>query len=165
LLLVMAPLSQNWASELTKDSGLSESTSVDSVSQINNTLQLLDNLNNETHPLQVYEAFPLTVVAIDDKTLVINWLIQEDYYLYKDKMSFVADGAKIETINFPEAKLKQDEFFGQVSVYERPIEILITLSEIQNDSVSLNIGYQGCWSGGVCYPPENDLIRVSLSGV
>jgi len=164
LLLVLAPLSQNWASELTKDSGLSQSTSVDSVSQINNTLQLQDNLNNETHPLQVHEAFPLSVVAIDDKTLVINWLIQEDYYLYKDKMSFVADGAKIETINFPEAKLKQDEFFGQVSVYERPIEILITLSEIQNDSVSLNVGYQGCWSGGVCYPPENDLIRVSLSG-
>ena len=164
LLLVLAPLSQNWASELTKDSGLSQSTSVDSVSKINNTLQLQDNLNNKTHPLQVHEAFPLSVVAIDDKTLVINWLIQEDYYLYKDKMSFVADGAKIETINFPEAKLKQDEFFGQVSVYERPIEILVTLSEIQNDSVSLNVGYQGCWSGGVCYPPENDLIRVSLSG-
>jgi len=165
LLLVLAPLSQNWASELTKDSGLSQSTSVDSVSQINNTLQLQDNLNNETHPLQVHEAFPLSVVAIDDKTLVINWFIQEDYYLYKDKMSFVADGAKIETINFPEAKLKQDEFFGQVRVYEKPIEILVTLSEIQNDVLTLNIGYQGCWSGGVCYPPQNDLIRISLSGV
>jgi len=164
LLLVLAPLSQNWASELTKDSGLNQGTSNDSVSQINNTLQLQNNLNNKTHPLQVNEAFPLSVAAIDDKTLVIKWLIQEDYYLYKDKMSFVADGAKIETINFPEAKLKQDEFFGQVSVYERPIEILVTLSEIQNDSVSLNVGYQGCWSGGVCYPPENDLIRVSLSG-
>ena len=165
LLLVLAPLSQNWASELTKDSGLSQSTSVDSVSKINNTLQLQDNLNNETHPLQVHEAFPLSVVAIDDKTLVINWLIKEDYYLYKDKMSFVADGAKIETINFPEAKLKQDEFFGQVRVYEKPIEILVTLSEIQNDVLTLNIGYQGCWSGGVCYPPQNDLIRISLSGV
>jgi len=164
LLLVLAPLSQNWASELTKDSGLSQSTSADSGSQINNILQLQDSLNDETHPLQVHKAFPLSVVAIDDKTLVINWLIQEDYYLYKDKMSFVADGAKIETINFPEAKLKQDEFFGQVRVYEKPIEILVTLSEIQNDSVSLNVGYQGCWSGGVCYPPENDLIRVSLSG-
>ena len=165
LLLVLAPLSQNWASELTKDSGLSQSTSVDSVSKINNTLQLQDNLNNETHPLQVHEAFPLSVVAIDYKTLVINWFIQEDYYLYKDKMSFVADGAKIETINFPEAKLKQDEFFGQVRVYEKPIEILVTLSEIQNDVLTLNIGYQGCWSGGVCYPPQNDLIRISLSGV
>ena len=165
LLLVLAPLSQNWASELTKDSGLSQSTSVDSVSKINNTLQLQDNLNNKTYPLQVHEAFPLSVIAIDDKTLVINWLIKEDYYLYKDKMSFVADGAKIETINFPEAKLKQDEFFGQVRVYEKPIEILVTLSEIQNDVLTLNIGYQGCWSGGVCYPPQNDLIRISLSGV
>jgi len=164
LLLVLAPLSQNWASELTKDSGLSQSTSADSGSKINKTLQLQDNLNNKTHPLQVHEAFPLSVIAIDDKTLVISWLIKEDYYLYKDKMSFVADGAKIETINFPEAKLKQDEFFGQVRVYEKPIEILVTLSEIQNDVLTLNIGYQGCWSGGVCYPPQNDLIRISLSG-
>ena len=164
LLLVLAPLSQNWASELTKDSGLSQSTSVDSVSQINNTLQLQDNLNNKTHPLQVHEAFPLSVVAIDDQTLVITWLIKEDYYLYKDKMSFVIDGAKIANINFPEAKLKHDEFFGQVRVYEKPIEILVTLSEIQNDVLTLNIGYQGCWSGGVCYPPQNDLIRISLSG-
>ena len=164
LLLVLAPLSQNWASELTKDSGLSQSTSADSGSQINKTLQLQDNLNNETHPLQVHEAFPLSVVVIDDQTLVISWLIKENYYLYKDKMSFVADGAKIENINFPEAKLKQDEFFGQVRVYEKPIEILVTLSEIQNDVLTLNIGYQGCWNGGVCYPPQNDLIRVSLSG-
>lgn len=164
LLLVLAPLSQNWASELTKDSGLSERTSADSGSQINNTLQLQDNLNNETHPLQVHEAFPLSVVAIDDQTLVITWLIKEDYYLYKDKMSFVIDGAKIANINFPEAKLKHDEFFGQVRVYEKPIEILVTLSEIQSDALTLNIGYQGCWSGGVCYPPQNDLIRISLSG-
>jgi len=164
LLLVLAPLSQNWASELTKDSGLSQSTSVDSVSKINNTLQLQDNLNNKTHPLQVHEAFPLSVIAIDDKTLVISWLIKEDYYLYKDKMSFGIDGATIANINFPEAKLKHDEFFGQVRVYEKPIEILVTLSEIQSDALTLNIGYQGCWSGGVCYPPQNDLIRISLSG-
>ena len=164
LLLVLASLSPNWASELTTESEL-QSTSADSGSQINNTLQLQDSLNNETHPLQVHEAFPLSVVVIDDQTLVISWLIKEDYYLYKDKMSFVADGAKIKNINFPEAKLKQDEFFGQVRVYEKPIEILVTLSEIQNDALTLNVGYQGCWSGGVCYPPENDLIRVSLSGV
>ena len=164
LLLVLAPLSQNWASELTKDSELNQNTSVSSDSQINNTFQPQESLNNETHPLQVHEAFPLSVVAIDEQTLVITWLIKEDYYLYKDKMSFVADGAKIVSINFPEAKLKQDEFFGQVRVYEKPVEILVTLSEIQNDALTLNIGYQGCWSGGVCYPPQNDLIRISLSG-
>lgn len=164
LLLVLAPLSQNWASELTKYSELNQSTSVSIDSQINNTLQPQESLNNETYPLQVHEAFPLSVVAIDDQTLVITWLIKEDYYLYKDKMSFVADGAKIVSINFPEAKLKQDEFFGQVRVYEKPVEILVTFSEVQNDVLTLNIGYQGCWSGGVCYPPQNDLIRISLSG-
>ena len=163
LLLVLATFSQNWASDQTENSQL-QGTSVDSNSQINNALEPQKNLNNKSHPLQVHEAFPLSVVAIDDTTLVITWLIQEDYYLYKDKMSFVADGAIIANIDFPEAKLKQDEFFGQVRVYEKPIEIMVTLSEIQNDLLTLNIGYQGCWSGGVCYPPENNLVRVSLLG-
>jgi len=161
LLLVLTALAQNWASDQTENSQL-QSTSADSNSQINNTLELQENSNNKSHPLQVHEAFPLSVVAIDDKTLVITWLIQEDYYLYKDKMFFVADGAKIANIAFPDAKLKQDEFFGEVRVYEKPIEIIVTLSEIQNNVVVLNIGYQGCWNGGVCYPPENNLIRVSL---
>ena len=163
LLLVLATFSQNWASDQTENSQL-QGTSVDSNSQINNALESQRNLNNKSHPLQVHEAFPLSVVAIDDTTLVITWLIQEDYYLYKDKMSFVADGAIIANIDFPEANLKQDEFFGQVRVYEKPIEIMVTLSEIQNDLLTLNIGYQGCWNGGVCYPPENNLVRVSLLG-
>ena len=139
LLLVLATFSQNWASDQTENSQL-QGTSVDSNSQINNALEPQKNLNNKSHPLQVHEAFPLSVVAIDYKTLVITWLIQEDYYLYKDKISFVADGAIITSVDFPEAKLKQDEFFGQVRVYEKPIEIMVTLSEIQNDLLALNIG-------------------------
>jgi len=163
LLLVLAAFSQNWASDQNENIQL-QGTSFVSNSQINNTLEPQKNLNNKSHPLQVNEAFPLKVVAIDENTLAITWLIQEDYYLYKDKISFVTDGAKIANIDFPEAKLKQDEFFGQVRVYEKPIEIIVTLSEIQNNALALNIGYQGCWNGGVCYPPENNLVRVSLLG-
>ena len=82
LLLVLALLSQNWASELTIDSELNQSRSAGSNSQINNALQPQESPNKEIHPLQVHDAFPLTVVAIDDQTLVITWLIKEDYYLY-----------------------------------------------------------------------------------
>jgi len=163
LLLVLSAVSQNWASEQTENSQLQD-TSVDSSLQTNNTLKLQENFSNKSHPLQVHEAFPLSVVAVNNKTLVITWFIQEDYYLYRDKISFDADSAKIANVDFPEAKLKQDEFFGQVRVYEKPIEIIVTLSEIRNDVLTLNIGYQGCWSGGVCYPPENNLIRASLLG-
>ena len=163
LLVVLSTLTQSWASDPTEDSEL-RSANANIESKTNNVLELQENFNTKTHPLQVHEAFPLSVVAIDAQTLVISWLVQEDYYLYKDKMSFIADGAKILNINFPEAKLKHDEFFGEVRVYEKPIEILVTLSEIQNDLLALNIEYQGCWNGGVCYPPENSLIRVSLSG-
>ena len=76
LLLVLAAFSQNWASDQNENSQL-QGTSVDSNSQINNTLEPQKNLNNKSHPLQVHEAFPLKVVAIDDNTLAITWLIQE----------------------------------------------------------------------------------------
>ena len=76
LLLVLATFSQNWASDQTENSQL-QGTSVDSNSQINNTLEPQRNLNNKFHPLKVHEAFPLSVVAIDYKTLVITWFIQD----------------------------------------------------------------------------------------
>ena len=102
LLLVLSTLSQSWAYDPTEDSEL-RSANANIESKTNNALELQENLNNKIHPLQVHEAFPLSVVAIDDQTLVISWLVKEDYYLYKDKMSFIADGAKILYINFPEA--------------------------------------------------------------
>lgn len=115
-------------------------------------------------PLPADEAFNLDVIAIDAQTLTVRWLVHKDYYLYKDKMSISAEGASIANIAYPNATLKNDEFFGQVSIYDRPIEVLLSLTDIGSGKVTLNIEYQGCWKGGVCYPPQQVNKRVSLPG-
>ena len=116
-------------------------------------------------PLPVAKAFNLDVVAVDAKTINVRWLVHEDYYLYKDKIAISAEGARIANTLYPVATLKNDEFFGRVSVYDRPIEILVSLADITGNKIRLGVEYQGCWKGGVCYPPQQIHYDISLPNV
>ena len=160
LFLLLIPLSQTWAETLNTDNALSQSSSAESSS-----LLLSDNNSkNKKHPLPVKEAFELKALSVDGKTVAVTWLTKNNYYLYKDKISFVAEGARIESAIFPKAKLKEDEFFGEVSIYDEPLEVTLLLSDITSNPINLIIKHQGCWSGGVCYPPQSDTIKVDLTG-
>lgn len=160
LFLLLIPLSQTWAETLNTDNALSQSSSAESSS-----LLLSDNNSkNKKHPLPVIEAFELKALSVDGETVAVSWLTKNNYYLYKDKISFVAEGARIESAIFPKAKLKEDEFFGEVSIYDEPLEVTLLLSDITSNPINLIIKHQGCWSGGVCYPPQSDTIKVDLTG-
>lgn len=115
-------------------------------------------------PLPANEAFNLEVVAIGAQTLNIRWLVHKDYYLYKDKIAISVKGASIVNILYPDATLINDEFFGRVSIYDRPIEVLLSLEDVSSGQVTLSVEYQGCWKGGVCYPPQQANYNISLPG-
>jgi len=140
----------------------SEALALASSNAFNKTTQA--DLLQAGGPLPADEAFNLDVIAIDEKTLNVRWLVHKDYYLYKDKISIGVEGASIANIVYPDATLKNDEFFGQVSIYDRPIEILLLLADISSGKVTLSIEYQGCWKGGVCYPPQQANYSISLPG-
>ena len=116
------------------------------------------------HPLPVDQAFDLSAVLLDNNILIVRWLVQPDYYLYKDKISFSFDEASVEQITFPNATIKNDEFFGEVRVYNTPLEIQIELNNVTRIPVFVTIEHQGCWEGGVCYPPQVDRLEVSYEG-
>ena len=116
------------------------------------------------HPLPVDQAFDLSAVLLDNNILIVRWLVQPDYYLYKDKISFSFDEASVEQITFPNATIKNDEFFGEVRVYNTPLEIQIELNNVTRTPVFVTIEHQGCWEGGVCYPPQVDRLEVSYEG-
>ena len=128
------------------------------------SLTLGKEVQKSNHPLPAKQAFKLSAILLDNNMLAVRWLVQPDYYLYKDKISFSVDEASIENIKFPDATIKNDEFFGEVSVYNTPLEIQIELNNIQKDYVLVTIKHQGCWEGGVCYPPQVDRLEVSLEG-
>ena len=144
----------------------SVATELSQESTANTSALSLGNDNSQTlnHPLPVNKAFKLSAILLNKKTLSVRWLIEQDYYLYKDKFSFSVEEASIENVNLPEAKIKNDEFFGEVSVYTAPLEIEIELNNLKKDSIFVTIEHQGCWEGGVCYPPQINRIEVDFEG-
>jgi len=133
-------------------------------SQNLSVITLGKELQKVSHPLPVDKAFNLSAILLDNNTLLVRWLVQPDYYLYKDKILFSFEDASIENINFPESVTKNDEFFGEVSVFNTPLEVKVDLNNSERDSVLVTIDHQGCWEGGVCYPPQTDRLEVNFEG-
>ena len=158
-LIILNIFSQSAAETASVTNELSSENSPDISS-----LTLGKEVQKPNHPLPAEQAFKLSAILLDNNMLAVRWLVQPDYYLYKDKISFSVDEASIENIKFPDATIKNDEFFGEVSVYNIPLEIQIELNNIQKDYVLVTIKHQGCWEGGVCYPPQVDRLEVSLEG-
>jgi thiol:disulfide interchange protein DsbD len=113
-------------------------------------------------PLSADEAFKFSVDAIDANTLVASWDIHHEYYLYHDKFFVDVVGAELGTINFPKGKIKDDPLFGKVQVHKGRLEVTLPLKNIQTQNISFTARYQGCWTGGICYPPQEKIIKITL---
>ena len=111
-------------------------------------------------PLEVDKAFVFDHMVTGPNEVVVRWQISENYYLYKEKFIFSSRDFYIEDINFPAGTVKFDEFFGLSEVYYNVMETTLQISpKISGITMGIiEVAYQGCWEGGVCYP----LTRKSL---
>ena len=115
-------------------------------------------------------AFVVTAKQGNGNSIKTNWLIQDGYYLYKDKISVApANESEITLgdIPLPEGKEKEDEYFGLiVSIdHEFNAEIPITKLAANTQAVDLIFKYQGCAKAGLCYPPITKTIKVNLDSL
>jgi len=113
-------------------------------------------------PLPADEAFALTVDAINANTLVASWDVHPEYYLYHDKFFVDVKGAEFDTINFPKGEIKDDPLFGKVQIHKGKLEVTLPLKNIQTQNISFTVRYQGCWTGGICYPPQEKILNLTL---
>ncbi len=115
------------------------------------------------------EAFVVSVRADEStsNTAIVNFDVQEGYYLYKDKFSFTTSdtGVSVDTVDLPKGKVKEDPLFGKVEVYYGPTAIPVRLTRESSAAQEINIkaAYQGCAEDGICYPPLNKTFAVSLA--
>ena len=115
----------------------------------------------EAEPLDAEEAFRLDYVVTGPSEAVIRWLIPKFYYLYKEKFAFSSKDFSIEDVQLPTAQIRDDPYFGESEVYYDVVEVNLRLTSITKNQKNgvLNISYQGCWEGGICYP----LIKAPLT--
>ncbi len=116
--------------------------------------------------LPVDEAFQALVVPIDGNTLEVSFRVTPGHYLYKEKL-FVrtsSDKVQLGQLQLPDGKLKYDEFFGEQEVFFDDVFGTLPLARATPDAMDLEVDveFQGCAEGGLCYPPTVRTIAVEL---
>lgn len=94
---------------------------------------------------------------IENDQVIAQYKIAEDYYLYRDSISFTVDTENVEfgVPTASEGKIKNDEFFGKVEIYRKKALITLPLNYAQTKpkTIVIKTSSQGCADIGVCYPP------------
>ena len=97
-------------------------------------------------------------VADTGSTIEVDWVVEDGYYLYRNKMSYASssDAIVFGSIEMPEGERHEDEFFGVQQIYRNRFYVSIPYSVIGDapDSFDLIIKSQGCADIGLCYPPQ-----------
>ncbi|WP_018994557.1 protein-disulfide reductase DsbD [Thioalkalivibrio sp. ALJ2] len=148
--------------EATEDEAVDEERSaLDEMGDLSGDLGAADDL------LEPEEAFAASLEAISQNAVILRFEIAEDYYLYRDQLDVriaEGDGIELGPVNPPEGERHEDEFFGETEIYRDQVEILVPVLRDADDvsEITLAIDYQGCWDGGVCYPPLTQEVSVSF---
>ena len=112
------------------------------------------------------EVFFPDVLPIDGNNVELIIRIEPGFYIYKNKISVTAlgDTARAGKLELPKGKLKTDEFFGEQEVYYDEVIGRVAIARATPDAMDLDIQveYQGCADGGLCYLPQTKVFNVSL---
>jgi thiol:disulfide interchange protein DsbD len=112
------------------------------------------------------EVFFPDVFAVDGNTVEVGFRIIPGFYLYKDKISVrvIGDNARAGNLELPQGKIHSDEFFGEQQVYYDEVFGRLSIARATPDAMDLQleVNYQGCADGGLCYLPQTKLMTVSL---
>ena len=116
--------------------------------------------------LPAEEAFLFDALAVDPGRVLVRFTARPDYYLYREQFDFrvLDDDIDVVQVLSPTGEPMVDEFFGESEVYFGEVEIALELSRPAGpaQSVTLEAAFQGCWEGGICYPPMNRSLTVDL---
>ena len=114
----------------------------------------------------VDDVFIPEMFAVDGNTVELGIRIEPGFYIYKDKLTVraLSDDAQAGRWDLPAGKMKHDEYFGDVEVYPESFIARLAIARATPDAMNLEVelGYQGCAEGGLCYMPQTRVLTVSL---
>ena len=118
-------------------------------------------------PLPDTQAFGFEAITGDPRTLLLRFTPAPGYYLYRDRSSFRiegADGISAGRPQWPPGSQYHDEHFGDVVVYFDQIDVPLPLQRGAGPATALRLvaTFQGCQTGGICYPPMTRTIALDV---
>jgi thiol:disulfide interchange protein DsbD len=118
------------------------------------------------NPIAPEKAFAMRAQALDAQTIEVVFEVARDYYLYGDKFRFEAEpaGVTFGTAEKPAGKTHRDDFFGEVETHRGELRILVPVQAPAGTTrFELFATAQGCWDGGICYPPTTQQASIDLT--
>ena len=114
----------------------------------------------------VDQAFKPILIPVDGSTVEVTFEVTPGYYLYKDKISVkaVSENVQLGKLQLPVGTLKFDEFFGESEVYYDNVFATLPLARATPEAMQLEleVSFQGCAEGGLCYPPTTRVVSTSI---
>jgi len=114
------------------------------------------------HPDEAYRY----AVSDTGSAIEIDWVVEDGYYLYRNKLSFASNTQAVEfgEAELPEGLHHEDEFFGVQQVYRDRFFVSIPYQVVGDrpESMQLVLKSQGCADIGICYPPQTWTSDVRL---
>ncbi|MDY7539267.1 protein-disulfide reductase DsbD [Undibacterium sp. 5I1] len=107
-------------------------------------------------------AFKVSGKMIEPGVAEINFNIADGYYLYRERFKFASDNAKLGDVVIPKGKVKFDETFQkEVETYRHSLVVKVPVQA--SGDFTLKVTSQGCADQGLCYPPQDALIKLSIA--
>jgi thiol:disulfide interchange protein DsbD len=139
----------------------------------NNPLDALSSLFSGSYNtasdelLEPDQAFNFYADVDENQQITLNWRLADGYYLYQEKVNVTLtnpQGIQLKPINFPIGKQKTDEIYGATVVYYTDLTLIQPLATPLSTAteITLSVDFQGCADIGVCYPPMNKVVTLSL---
>lgn len=116
-------------------------------------------------PLTGEKAFEFSIKATNSETIVADWNIAPGHYLYRDRIYFSLKDHNQGVLGnpiLPSGTVKEDEYMGKTTVYSNQISISVPIMTHTKDPIQLLVSYQGCSTGGYCYPPITKLVELNM---
>ncbi|HEX6690435.1 MAG TPA: protein-disulfide reductase DsbD domain-containing protein, partial [Burkholderiales bacterium] len=120
--------------------------------------------NSTGELLEPEKAFRFSARSVDAGSVEVRFAIAEGYYMYRDRMRFEAQGARLGKPEFPPGIAHKDDFFGEQQIYRKDVRIRIPVQG--EGAFDLKVTSQGCADIGVCYVPMESTaaLRVAAGG-
>ncbi|HXA46125.1 MAG TPA: protein-disulfide reductase DsbD, partial [Burkholderiaceae bacterium] len=106
-------------------------------------------------------AFQFSAKMLDAKTAEVTYKIADGYYMYREHFKFRVEGAKLGTPIYVPGQIKFDETFQKnVEIYHHSVSVRLPLQG--SGPFTLISTGQGCAEKGLCYPPLESKIKLTL---
>jgi thiol:disulfide interchange protein DsbD len=110
----------------------------------------------QTAPLQMDEAFRPSLSRVSATEVAVTWGIEPGYYLYREYLSAKSSDGSPLNLETPDGQIKEDPGFGSTEVYYDTARATLV-----SDALTIELTYQGCQDGGLCYPPVTKTIDMA----